>query len=422
MGKRIGLKAFVLLVVIFFHSFVLVPKVHATAWEGIAGRLAYRAMAPSVIAALGSGTALVIGAVVAGGVGYLIYKSDAVTALQNWLNANPLNPGQAVSGFKEEFAGMGAIIYSTYNGWFYWVDCSNGNNCTGGSMGTYTWSYANMIASGSTGDHSYAAQYNSKFGTSPGPLAAPTVPIDYADELSGSQPSFPWGSIFATLGTAAAISGSTPIISATTMSDSDADKFIAGLGATPVDSSGVQEGAPPITTDNTVTAGDTAQIGILQSIMNYVSNLIGIKTIAEQAKTTLDNSLVVQQGIKQSMDNTLTVGQEISGKLDNVVEGVNSLTGTSATEASLSTRISGVKNAMLTKFPFAIVAAVTSPGEVAGGTYSIPNLHFPLGLEVVVDPMQHTEIADWVTWLRGLMAISMWAIFLLVMVRRVCEL
>src|SRR3972149_437982 len=88
MKKHLCLKACFLLVVIFFHSFILVPKSYATTWEGVAGRIAFRAFAPSVIAALSTGTALVVGAVVAGGIGYLIYKSGAVTAMKTWLNTS----------------------------------------------------------------------------------------------------------------------------------------------------------------------------------------------------------------------------------------------------------------------------------------------------------------------------------------------
>ena len=129
MKKHLCLKACFLLIVMFFHSFVLVPKANATTWEGVAGRLAFRAMAPSAIAALGSGTALVIGAVVAGGVGYLIYKSGAVTALKNWINTVYAFTPTQTDWYNSPGNGHAHIYYVDGYGW-YWATFS-GDSCGG---------------------------------------------------------------------------------------------------------------------------------------------------------------------------------------------------------------------------------------------------------------------------------------------------
>lgn len=421
MKKHHVLKAFVLLVVIFFHSFVLVPKANATAFEGILGRLAFRAMAPSVIAALGSGTALVIGAVVAGGIGYLIYKSGAVDALQSWLSSgNPQYPIPPVGTpyitpvFPNGYSVKIVAHDPALNPQSYAIYWSN----NGGSV----WHFY-------SGTTNYQDCINYIISTSGGVgISLPSVPQDYVQNMVSSQPSFPSGSMFGTPGVAAAIVGGAAIVSAVTVSDSDADKFIAGSGASAVASDGTQAANPnnPSPTDNTLTAGDSSIIGLLSSMVNYVSNLVGIKTSVDSVKTGIDNAVIgisqqtavldnVGTGInsmKNTMDNVGVAINNQTAVLEDVKTGVNQLDNTLtqpiATPSTISARITALRDIASTKFPFSLASSISVSAVTGSSSYVFTSLPLTPSISIPIDPFAG-PLHDFFIWVRGILVWLMWA-------------
>ena len=450
MGKHLGLKAFVLLVVIFFHSIVLTPKIHAgtmgTVIDIAVARQALRTIAPTVVKATPAGWGYALAYMGIAAAAYIFIKSGAVTGIKNWLDSTldpQLIPPPPWGTYNTWSAATGSWQFrTTQNGpscTYFQVNSNTGYGWPSGTQGQ--WMVYSSCAS--AGD---IASFVASHGGSAIP-PPPSVPTDYGlpgGLLETSVPTWPDHSVFFTPGAADLLTGANSPIGGTPMTDADIDKAVSALGANEVDSSGVQP--RPNTNDNTLSADANASIPYLQQIMNYVSNLIGIKSdtgfiktntdnlVAGQAAQTsavnqslgkLDNIAIASQAMKGTMDNvgiainnqTVAI-EQILDKLDNVV---NALKESTASQSSLSSRVSEVKDLLLSKFPFSIVAAVTSPGAVTGGTYTIPDLQFPMGTSVSVDPLANDEIHSWVTWLRGLMSVGMWAIFVLVMVRRVTE-
>lgn len=457
--KKHLFKAIFLVMVMFFHSFVLVPKSYATTWEGVAGRLAFRAFSPSTIMTLGSGTSLVIGAAVAGGVGYLIYKSGAVTALKDWWNSavgQVSAPTDITTGTDLLFVvgtGSGSTVRIRKVGTGSY-DCYNGN------PGTWVQNKSTLALAIAWLQNAYGSndpQYPAR-NFNPGGISPPTSPLDYISQLVSSQPSLS-NYLFGSPGVAAAVFGGAAIVSAVTMPDADADRLKTGLGATPINNAGVQEGSPPTTTDNTVTAGDTASIGLLQQIVNFVSNLLGIRTSAEGIKTTLDNSLGVLQQISGKLDNAGSFPQSAQNSLDNIAGStylvparldniisntgavpakldnlitttgaipakldnvINTITELSTTQSAVQTRMDALKDVALTKFPFSVVAAFSITPVSGSSTYSFASLPLAPGIEVPINPLAG-PMGDFFVWVRSILVWLMWAGVLFMMLKKVME-
>lgn len=442
MGKHLGFKAFVLLVVMFFHSFVLVPITYAgTVVDMAAARSVLRAVAPSVVAATPAGWGYWLGIAVSAGIIYMAVKSGAVTDLKNWLTS-------WVTPTAENTSYLGPLINiggTNYRYRFYW-EPGNGKwaaekrTAADGYMGGSTYYY-----------NTWLAAYQGVYGVAYSPPTAPTIPTDYSTLMAAHNPTFSANGVFYSPGGAAQLAasgGGGTIIKAEQKSDADLDLLKGALGMTAADpSTGAQPN--PTANDNTLSPGENQSIPLFQQMVNYLSNLIGIKSdtgriadsndniaVGVAAQTTaitnmagkMDNIAILSQAQKNALDNAVVainnqtaIDNQILVKMDNVAQTLDTFKNTSASQSTLSSRIGEIKDLLLSKFPFSIVGAVTSPGSVSGGTYTIPDLHFPLGMVVSVDPMANTEIHSWFTWCRGLIAVGMWAVFILVMVRRVTE-
>lgn len=454
MKKHLLFKACVLLSVMFFHSFVLVPKLYATTWEALAGRVAFRAFAPSTVAALGSGTALVVGAVVAGGIGYLIYKSGAVTALKTWLNSS-LDPQY-----------YPPPPWGTYNTWsaatgpWQFRTTQNGPSCTyfqvnsnteyGWPSGTQgQWMVYSSCAS--AGDiSSFVASHGGSAIPPP-----PTVPTDYDSSMGSTGPNFSSSQIYGSPGVAASIVGGAAIVSAVTMPDGDADRMISGLGANEITDSGTQNGVPS-SNDNTVTTGDAATIGLLQQIMNYVSNFVGIKSSIDAVKTANDcvasatsalSSTVASQsgkldniatiGLSQSskLDNIAVIDTAISLKMDNVVTSINAqtqaienvetkiehldntITSSVATSGTVQTRIQSLRDAAATKFPFSLASSLSVAAISGQSTYDFGSLPLTPSISITINPMAG-PLADLFVWIRQMLVWLFWVGTLFAILKR----
>lgn len=446
MRKHLLFKASALLVVMFFHSFVLVPMLNASVYEAEVAKAFYQAVAPSVVAATPAGRGYLLAMAVGSAVIYIAVKSGAVTSIKNWLNGYYPSSIDAATHTGVANAYVGSPI-GPYYPKIYFLSSN-------GYWTRYTFRTSDGVQTGGGGYYTtFNDAYRSFYGVDWVAALLPTVPTNYSAQAALTQPSLNTNDVFGSQGLLPwLLGGGATLVKATQMPDADLDKMKEVLGLTSPDSAtGVQ---PKVNlNDNTLTPEANQSIPLLQQIVSFVSNLLGIKTdtgsiktntdnlvagqsaqttAAQQSLGKLDNIAVLSQAQKNTMDNVgvainnqTTMVQQSLGKLDNVATATQALkdavTTTTATQSGLSTRISAVKTLLLTKFPFSIVAAVTAPGAVSGGTYTIPDLHFPLGTVVSVDPLANTEIHGWVTWVRGLMAMGMWAIFILVMVRRVTE-
>lgn len=445
---RVG-KAAVLLVVILFHSFVLVSRAHATAWEGTVGRIMFRSLAPAVIGGMSGGMGIVAGVVIGGGVGYIAVKSGAVAALETWWNntvGNNAANWAPAPGVNCYFSNTNPDAGPTSLGTGIYV------NITKQASSPYLWgwnrSYYNNGAhqytiNGGYPYNSFSEAFYGAFGHNPGTanIANFTDTMDYGSYLAISQPSFPANSVYASPGAAAALAGGAAIVSVAQMSDSDIDKFITGTGSTPVSSDGVQEGSPPATNDNTMTAGDTASVGLLQQILNFVSNLVGIKTGVESVRTSVDNAVV---GISQNtakMDNVVVGINQQTAKLDNVVSGINTQTGvleqvgtkvehmdntisgissSTATVSSLQTRVDALRDLAATKFPFSLVGSLSASAVSGTSHYEFGSLPLTPTISVPIEPMLG-PLSSLFTWIRQLLVWFFWAGTLLAMLRKTME-
>jgi len=399
-----------MIVVMMFHSFVLVPKSYATVWEATAGRIAMRAFSPNMIATLGSGQALVVGAVVAAGVGYLIYKSGAVQALDTWIT-NYYQPTHVTDGtvYQEDNppgvckwkynAHHVKIFWSVhYQQWVVWYMNANDQMMTSDSNAGTTYEQAYNKATNGCGYYS--------------PPAIPDTPQDLGGPLATTQPNFSADQIYGSPGVAAAISGAAGIVSAVTMSDSDADKLINGIGAQSISDAGEQAGSPAVT-DNTVTAGDAESIGLLQRILNYVSNLTGIKTDTTAMRTSLDNVGVATQGVSTKMDNVIQGINTQTQALEDVGEKVEHLDNTisaapDATVSSVQTRIDALKDLAATKFPFSLISGI-SVNEISGtSNYEFTALPLTPSISIPIAPMAG-PLSTLFDWIRQLLVWFFWA-------------
>ncbi len=445
MGKNLLFKAFILLIVIFFHSFVLTPKIYAGTMGAVidiaVARQTLRTIAPSVVKATPAGWGYAVAYFTVAGIAYYFIKSGGVTALNNWLNtqlgASPPDGSTVAVGTYVTFyiTGGGTEIqcrakkYSDTS-WSYQVYISG--NWTAENFGS---GFTSISAAAAHAQAAWGTQGTSPHGFSPG-APSPTIPTDYGTPLQGSQPNFPDGTVKFTPGGAAQLNGTNPPGTATSLPDAEIDRMTAALGATqPV--AGTQP--PPNTGDNTLSNDANASIPWLQQIANYVSNLVGIKTDTGAIKTNTDNMIVGQsaqttaiQNMSGKMDNIAAAlnnqtnqDNAVIEKLDNVAQTTLSLkdavTGTSASVETLSTRINSLKSLMSTKFPFSFIQGITVPTVQPGGTSLVPDIVLPTGQHWVVDPMQYTVIADFFSVVRSLVSLMMWAVFTLVMIRRVTQ-
>ncbi len=184
------------------------PKAHATEFDGTLARVAFRTVAPSVIMGLGSGTALVIGIPLADGVGYLVYRSDAVDALKDWHDTN-ISFQSPPSGYIGPLTTDGTARYLIYfhlnAGWYAEKRHPDGSY----------WPYGGTYGPYSTSLYAYQGVYGTAFVPTP----PPTEPIDYYTLLITSQPSFPAGSILVSPEIAAALSDNVVGVMFSTMSD-----------------------------------------------------------------------------------------------------------------------------------------------------------------------------------------------------------
>jgi len=427
-------KAFLMLILMLFYSVVLVPRAHATAWEGTAARIAYRAMAPSVIAALGSGVALVVGAVVAGGIGYLIYKSGALSAIDTWWDTT-----------------FAAAPYATT----YYVAAHNSTvsltpadtqwrlQINGVTRATSTWA-----------DCLNTLDYWLGTGHRPGAQTPPSTTQDYSSQLVASQPALPSNSVYGTPGAAAAITGGAAIVSTATMTDSEADAMISGLGASPISSAGTQAGNPnaPAANDNTMTTGDSTMIGYLSSMLNYLSHLVGLEAKIDSVKTSTDNvassvstmsAAVVSQSAK--LDNIAAISSSQSLKLDNIVaasissrqsiDNVAALTQSSATKiehldnsltlaptsgqvTAIAAKWDGIYDVLITKFPFSWFSVVPAPSGLDAGTSPDVVAHIG-GVEVDYSPWKNSALNSIIGTVKTMLGLFMWAVCVAGIYRRI---
>ena len=433
MKKHLVMKASILLVVMFFHSFVLVPKSYATVWEGVVGRIAFRALAPSVIMGMSGGMGILAGVVIGGGIGYLLIKSGAISGLKTWIDNKTVLPFTILTGNGQQSASSihpedGSKVWNQQrvrtviarpNGIFEKYYSTNGG-------GTWQPVAPNTDLAGATSWMSWSDIGSYQVGF-------PNDPMDYGTWLASSQPVLPSNTVYATPGTAAALVGGAAIVSAVQMSDADLDKFVVGLGATPVASDGTQAGNPPATTDNTVTAGDTASIGLLQQIVNWTSNLLGIKASTDAMKTTLDNSLIIQQQISAKLDNVggstfpeaaqsaldnIAAGTNaIPAKLDNVVQSISTAT---ATGSTVQTRIDALKTAASTKFPFSLASSLSVSGVSGASTYEFDPLPLTPTISVQIDPMSG-PLGSLFVWIRQMLVWFFWLGTLFAILKRGME-
>jgi len=454
-------KAIFLLIVMFFHSFVLVPKAHATAFESTIARIGFRAIAPSAIAAMGAGSGAIIGVALGAGVGYIILKSGAITALKNWWNSNMSYPapsgvnGTEYATITGTYPSVKFMTYSNLNSGKYW---GYGYYYTGSGYGQQSVIYG-CVAAGCTGHadaisakaHAYILLKQHGIGTNFNGNGTwshwntteyvPTIPGDFGTQLDTfGPPVFSDGTVKASPGAMAALSGGASIISVqTNVSDPDLDMFIAGSGSTAVDTdAGTQAGTPPSTTDNTVTAGDTASIGILQQISNFVSNLLGIKTSTEAIKTALDNSLIIQSQMSAKLDNVGSFPQSAQNALDNIAVGTqimvseidqignkvehmdNTLIQANATLGSVQTRIESLKIAASTKFPFSLVSSIGLSAVSGTSTYVFADLPLTSSISIPISPMSG-PLATLFAWIRQLLVWFFWVGTLLAILRKGME-
>ena len=444
MKKHHGIKAMVLVIVMLFHSLVLVPRSYATVFEGTLARVAFRSISPAAIMALGSNTALVLGVPLAVGVGYLVYKSDAITALKNWWNStiDPINnpteqqsfhiSGQPTSHFHINKKSFSPLLYSAY--------AASGATCNGGFYDSMGRQLCNQMTIWWGGTYSTSGAALTALNADDGSNVPPRTPTDYAAQLASSQPDFNGSAaVYGSPGVAAALANGAVAVSTATMSDTEADNFIAGLGATPISDSGAQTLPAGVTpNDNTITSGDSASIGLLQQILNYVSNLLGIKTAVEAQRVSMDNVAGMTQAMKLSTDNVAAGTSVVATKLDNVVSGINSqtqalegietkvehldntVTTSAATSGTVQTRIQSLRDLAATKFPFSLVTSISVSDVNGQSEYNFDPLPLTPSISVQIDPMGG-PLGDLFIWVRQLLVWFLWAGTLFAMLKKVME-
>jgi len=409
-----------MLIVIFFHSFVLVPKVHATAFEGTLARILFRSISPATVMGLGSNMSLVLGIPVAAGIGYLVYKSGAIDTIKSWFQSTQqTEPTYVQGGTYYGVTGRSIVPVVPPCGSSSFRLMLNGVQ----EMVGCDWAQQDLS------NWLWPGGYT--------PPSPPSVPTDYSADLSTSQPNFSSTAVYGSPGVAGAINSSSVAVSVATMTDSEADSFIAGLGgvgATGISDTGVQQGIPE-TNDNTVTSGDLAQVGLLQQILNFVSNLVGIKNSTETISRTLDNSLAVQQTMVDKLDNVGVFPVPAQNALDNIVVGVNNqtailedvkigvesldntVTQVNATPISIQTRIDALRDIAVTKFPFSIAFTLGVSSISGQSTYEFASLPLTPTLSIPINPMAG-PLSTLFGWIRQMIVWLFWVGTLLAILRK----
>lgn len=405
MNRRKKIAIFLVLLMVLF-SAVEVPVANATIIQGYVANLAFRSVAPSVITTLGSGSALIIGstAIIGGGLIYIAIKSGGVTALKNWWNSNiaPSWKSDGTDNFYNRSTDHFHIVGSGTSWTLHQGSGTYGNSDWAG----YYCTHQTQITSGFT---SYAQAWNMVMSGQPTPSnPAPAVPTDYSAQLANSQPAFPAGTVYGTPGAAAALTNSSPATSVQIVTDAVADTLIKSLPMTEINSDSSQ--APPVAgpvTDNAVTKGDAEQVGLLQSMLNYLMHLFGIKTAVESVATNtntisnkLDNVTTTLPGMKSSID--CSTSQLIAAReavessnrfLDNIAHQlanpassgadniIQTITQPVTQTSVLSNRMTQLKTLAATKFPFSIVSSYTEPSSVniTSPDIGMPDIILPNG-------------------------------------------
>lgn len=425
-----------LLIVIMFHSFVLIPKAHATAFQGVVGRIVFRAIAPSTLMAMGSGMSAVIGVGLGVGIGYLIIKSGGITALKNWYTAHggaEVNPPPGI------LTQWGSVEVGGGDHRMKTVEALGGSN-----IGCFNTLIDGANQTTVCGVDAARIAYEWLHGTGTW-VPPPPAPYDYNVDMAATQPSFNGTSdVWATPGTAAALAGGAAILTTSTMSDADADKFKTGSGATAASNTGTQA-TNPAKTDNTVTQGDITNQSMFQQMINYLSNLVGIKTSIDASKGSLDNVALgvnIQTGILDnvgvginrmvntmdnvgiginrmvnSMDNVGTGVAHISTTLDNVSDSIVSKLGISLNPTvTMASRIATLQESLAGKFPFGVASGISVPSG-SGGNYDFGVYHLTPSLSFSINP--RLAFPGLFSFIRGLLVLLMWCGIIYACVRKV---
>jgi hypothetical protein len=456
----------VMLVVIMFHSFVLVPKAHATSWEWAAARQVFKVVSPAAVAAAGTGSALLLAIAFGAGIDYVIFKSGAITALKNWWNDNMQYPSPISTAtvntqyaYTAENGNVYWIAAKPYGGtgtWHGYIGNSEGdygthrigwaagpvyldwggtgmsNNAYGGSipasgiqwaiMGATIW-VNNNIGNGSGTPH---------WGTTTSPSSSP---VDIG-ATGGTSPTFPAGSVIASPGAAARIASGVRDygVEVSWLTDAQAGAILDAFNGKTIASDGSEVASTvPEPTDNTMTAGDSQSIGLLQGIYKYVASLLGIKSDTGRMANTLDNTLTAiqtmsgkldnvgggsfPQAAQNALDNIGVNTQAIASKADNIATLVQGLSETTGTAANIKSRMSSLRDIAATKFPFSIGAAliITNP---SGGHMNLGTFHLgPVAVDIA--PLGVPLVGTLLTTARMIFALFLYAGTLFAIIRRV---
>jgi hypothetical protein len=432
MKKHIWIKALVCLIVMFFHSFVLVPKSYATV-SGVskgAVRLAYNAFSPAQLLANG-GKAALVGWRVAGVVGllYTLYDVGAFNKLISWWNAeqSPYSPSNTGDNFLVQGNSHVHIKYQTGYGWQKIIGSGTSQDWDGNNCGHFVTVY-----------QYYGSFSAASAGLSPGYSnnTPPDIPTDYSS--AAIDPSFDAGSVFGTPNSGGVLAQNPfpEIVSANFVDASNVDAIKNAMGLTAIDpATGNQQNN---VNDNTVTQGDSQTgnwlsqiLAVLIAIRDYALNLVGIKT-------SIDNALNVASSINNKIDNVVSVAANLNttlaplpgaidnlsvamnqntGKLDNLVVAVTNMNATSSTLAS---RIDNLKSLASVKFPFSLASAISVSVPSVAGTYAFTSLPLTPSISIPIDPLAG-PLGEFFVWVRQLLVWFLWAGTLFAILRKGME-
>lgn len=428
-----------------FHSLYLVPVANATAWQGYLARIAFRAVSPSTIMAMNSATAIVAPIFIAGMVGYVVYKSDAITALKNWWNSSPGADQYPVPAteFATPTRGAGTTASVEYMSGAWRVRTWTAAHANSGNYADWWTSLAGYGCAPYSGNSSsnawlcvQAMAGGSGVVTHPSP---PVTPTDYSTDLSTSQPSFPSQSVYASPGMVANMTGAEAAGVATQMSDADAQAFANAAGLTAVDTAGqTQDGFHDATpADNGATGSfPAAAMALLDAIRaNTGSSAQTLEQIRQQG---LENTATFPVAAQNALDNIAVGTLGVSNKLDNVIGGINAqttaiedistkvehldntITQSTATSSTVQSRIDALKTAASTKFPFSLASSLTVAPISGTSTYEFTSLPLTSAISIPIQPMMgplHTLF----DWIRQLLVWFFWAGTLFAILRKGME-
>lgn len=463
MGKVSKITVVFLIPVLLVHLFIFVPRANAVGLQSVIGRIGFRAIAPSVVAAMGAGSGAIIGVALGAGVGYLVLKSGAIDVLKNWWTAYQSQPAPTypTNGYVQAGGYTWTVdIYqaSTGCGMGYRGFASNGQGSYFNNGGNYY--YACPVTTASWYNvqtqifNAIKEVYPSAYWG--GPAYYPNVPGDYGTALDANPPAFSDGTIWGSPGLVGAITGGAAIVSVQTgVSDADLDKFIAGSQSTVIDADQASQNTVPVGTDNTLTQDTNALIPLFDRMIGYLSNLIGVRTDIGEVKTKaqeqvarldnvianqavegmkLDNIAAPLWNIKAEMDNqgiaianqTAAINTQ-TGVLDNVRQGViaqnqtmtevrdavnnldNTISGAPTGSAStIQTRIQALRDIAATKFPFSLATSISVSGISGTNTYEFASLPLTPSISIPINPMAG-PLASLFTWFRQLLVWFFWA-------------